>query len=105
MPIGTFEVIALPFKFGPEVFGISSLLGGPRPFTIHVQAGSISDAPGPVQGQPSYWDDQDRFRTDSFFDSIRATAGSRNAFTPKVRFKSLTVNGQVVRGRWSVDAA
>lgn len=102
MPVGTFDVLALPFAFGPEVAGVPSLLGGARPFVIRVEAETVADAPGPIQGQLDYWDEQDRFRSDTFFDSIQVTASGHSAFTPKIRFKSLTVNGQLVRGRWSI---
>ena len=105
MPSGTFNVMATPLAFGPFVAHVPSLLGGAGSFLIAVEADSISDAVGPILGQLDYWDTQDRFRSDTFFDSIRVTASGRSAFTPKIRFKSLTVNGQIVRGRWSIAAS
>ncbi|GHD42176.1 hypothetical protein GCM10017083_06860 [Thalassobaculum fulvum] len=102
MSSGWFDVIAWPFKFGPEAPRVSSILGGSQPFVIQVEADSIADLPGPILGQLSYWDEQERFRSETFFDSIRVIAGGGSAFTPKIRFQSLTVNAQMVRGRWSI---
>ncbi len=105
MPTKTFEVVALPFEYGEDVFpSLPSLLGGARSFVIKVKAWTISNMPGPFQGQLDYWDEQERFRSDTFFDSIEVAASGRSAFTPKIRFRSLSGTGQIIKGTWTIGS-
>ena len=67
-------------------------------FIIKISAESIADLKGPIEGIIEYFDRNDRHRSEIFDNSVEVIASTKNAFTPKVRFKSFTVNGKIVRG-------
>lgn len=104
MRSNVFSVWAPPFAFGLAAAGIPSFLGGATPFNFRVTAESVSAAVGPIEGLVAFYDEQERWTSRSFAAAVEVVLSNRSAFAPKTYFKSLTANGQTVRGRWYASA-